>query len=82
VLDGIELRTLYMPDTEAPAEFVFLLPAWRALWTAEVVTHVQHNLYTPQASMILVPTGLLAVIFVVGVSASMGTGAMSADSET
>jgi alkyl sulfatase BDS1-like metallo-beta-lactamase superfamily hydrolase len=46
VLDGIELRTLYTPDTEAPAEFVFHLPAWRALWTAEVVTHVQHNLYT------------------------------------
>jgi alkyl sulfatase BDS1-like metallo-beta-lactamase superfamily hydrolase len=52
VLDGIELRTLYTPDTEAPAEFVFLLPAWRALWTAEVVSHVQHNLYTLRGAQV------------------------------
>jgi alkyl sulfatase BDS1-like metallo-beta-lactamase superfamily hydrolase len=52
VLDGVELRTLYTPDTEAPAEFVFLLPAWGALWTAEVVTHVQHNLYTLRGAQV------------------------------
>ncbi len=52
VLDGVELRTLYTPETEAPAEFVFLLPAWRALWTAEVVTHVQHNLYTLRGAQV------------------------------
>jgi alkyl sulfatase BDS1-like metallo-beta-lactamase superfamily hydrolase len=52
VLDGVELQTLYTPDTEAPAEFVFLLPAWRALWTAEVVTHVQHNLYTLRGAQV------------------------------
>jgi alkyl sulfatase BDS1-like metallo-beta-lactamase superfamily hydrolase len=52
VLDGVELQTLYTPDTEAPAEFVFLLPAWRALWTAEVVSHVQHNLYTLRGAQV------------------------------
>jgi alkyl sulfatase BDS1-like metallo-beta-lactamase superfamily hydrolase len=52
VLDGIELRTLYTPDTEAPAEFVFYLPSWHALWTAEVVTHVQHNLYTLRGAQV------------------------------
>lgn len=52
VLDGVELQTLSTPDTEAPAEFVFLLPAWRALWTAEVVTHVQHNLYTLRGAQV------------------------------
>ena len=52
VLDGIELRTMYTPDTEAPAEFVFHLPAWGALWTAEVVTHVQHNLYTLRGAQV------------------------------
>jgi alkyl sulfatase BDS1-like metallo-beta-lactamase superfamily hydrolase len=52
VLDGVELRTLYTPDTEAPAEFVFLLPAWGALWTAEVVTHVLHNLYTLRGAQV------------------------------
>jgi alkyl sulfatase BDS1-like metallo-beta-lactamase superfamily hydrolase len=51
-LDGVELQTLYTPDTEAPAEFVFLLPAWGALWTAEVVTHVQHNLYTLRGAQV------------------------------
>jgi alkyl sulfatase BDS1-like metallo-beta-lactamase superfamily hydrolase len=52
VLDGVEFRTLYTPDTEAPAEFVFHLPAWRALWTAEVVTHVLHNLYTLRGAQV------------------------------
>ena len=52
VLDGVELQTMYTPDTEAPAEFVFHLPAWRALWTAEVVTHVQHNLYTLRGAQV------------------------------
>src|SRR6056297_321298 len=52
VLDGVELRTLYTPDTEAPAEFVFFLPAFEALWTAEVVTHVQHNLYTLRGAQV------------------------------
>jgi alkyl sulfatase BDS1-like metallo-beta-lactamase superfamily hydrolase len=52
MLDGVELQTMYTPDTEAPAEFVFLLPAWRALWTAEVVTHVQHNLYTLRGAQV------------------------------
>jgi alkyl sulfatase BDS1-like metallo-beta-lactamase superfamily hydrolase len=52
VLDGVELQTLYTPDTEAPAEFVFFLPAWQALWTAEVVTHVLHNLYTLRGAQV------------------------------
>ncbi len=52
VLDGVELQTLYTPDTEAPAEFVFLLPAWKALWTAEVVSHLQHNLYTLRGAQV------------------------------
>jgi alkyl sulfatase BDS1-like metallo-beta-lactamase superfamily hydrolase len=52
VLDGVELATLYTPDTEAPAEFVFHLPAWNALWTAEVVTHVLHNLYTLRGAQV------------------------------
>jgi alkyl sulfatase BDS1-like metallo-beta-lactamase superfamily hydrolase len=52
MLDGVELQTMYTPDTEAPAEYVFLLPAWRALWTAEVVTHVQHNLYTLRGAQV------------------------------
>ena len=52
VLDGVEVETLYTPDTEAPAEFVFFLPAWRALCTAEVVTHTFHNLYTLRGAQV------------------------------
>jgi alkyl sulfatase BDS1-like metallo-beta-lactamase superfamily hydrolase len=51
-LDGVELETLYTPDTEAPAEFVFFLPAWRALCTAEVVSHTMHNLYTLRGAQV------------------------------
>ncbi len=52
VLDGVEVQTLYTPDTEAPAEFVFFLPAWDALCTAEVVTHNLHNLYTLRGAQV------------------------------
>ena len=51
-LDGVELETLFTPDTEAPAEFVFFLPAWRALCTAEVVSHTMHNLYTLRGAQV------------------------------
>jgi alkyl sulfatase BDS1-like metallo-beta-lactamase superfamily hydrolase len=52
VLDGVVFETLYTPDTEAPAEFVFFLPAWGALCTAEVVTHNLHNLYTLRGAQV------------------------------
>jgi alkyl sulfatase BDS1-like metallo-beta-lactamase superfamily hydrolase len=34
------------PESEAPAEFMFYLPRWRAFCTAEDATHTLHNLYT------------------------------------
>ena len=52
ILDGVALQTLYTPDTEAPAEFVFFLPAWSALCTTEVVTHTLHNLYTLRGAQV------------------------------
>jgi alkyl sulfatase BDS1-like metallo-beta-lactamase superfamily hydrolase len=52
VLDGVEVQTLYTPDTEAPAEFVFFLPGWGALCTAEIVTHTLHNLYTLRGAQV------------------------------
>jgi alkyl sulfatase BDS1-like metallo-beta-lactamase superfamily hydrolase len=52
VLDGVEVETMYTPDTEAPAEFVFFLPAWGALCTSEVVTHNLHNLYTLRGAQV------------------------------
>lgn len=55
----------------AVAGFGFIVASW--------VT--AHTGFSSQAGTILLPTGVLTLIFVIGVSASMGTGAMSADSE-
>ena len=36
----------YTPDSEAPAELAFYLPAQKAYCGAEIVNHTMHNLYT------------------------------------
>ncbi|MCB1397345.1 MAG: MBL fold metallo-hydrolase [Rhodobacter sp.] len=46
VLDGVEFVFQMAPDTEAPAEFLFYLPAFRTLCGAELATRTMHNLYT------------------------------------
>ncbi len=46
VLDGVEFIFQHAPDTEAPSELTFYLPATRVLAIAELAMHVQHNLYT------------------------------------
>lgn len=51
-LGGVVFETLYTPETEAPAELVFFLPAWQALCTAEIVTHTLHNLYTLRGAQV------------------------------
>ena len=45
-IDGQEFVFQYAPDSEAPAEFTFYLPAFQAFCGAEVVSHNLHNLYT------------------------------------
>ena len=45
-IDGIELKVLMAPESEAPAEFMFYLPKYKAFCAAEDVTHTLHNLYT------------------------------------
>jgi len=45
-LDGIELKVIMAPESEAPAEFMFYLPRYKAFCAAEDVTHTLHNLYT------------------------------------
>lgn len=45
-LAGLEFVFLNAPHSEAPAELLFYLPAYRALCAAEDVTHNLHNLYT------------------------------------
>ncbi|MFT6365231.1 MAG: alkyl sulfatase BDS1-like metallo-beta-lactamase superfamily hydrolase [Bacteroidia bacterium] len=46
VIDGVEFEFMDLSGTEAPSEFVFYLPQFRALHTAEVVSGTLHNVLT------------------------------------
>ncbi|MGH7288295.1 MAG: alkyl/aryl-sulfatase [Myxococcota bacterium] len=45
-LDGVPFLFQYTPDSEAPAELAFYLPAQKAYCGAEIVNRTMHNLYT------------------------------------
>lgn len=45
-IDGIELQVLMAPESEAPSEFMFYLPKYKAFCAAEDACHTLHNLYT------------------------------------
>jgi alkyl sulfatase BDS1-like metallo-beta-lactamase superfamily hydrolase len=49
-IDGIDLIFQNTPGTEAPAEFNFYFPQFKALCMAENCTHTLHNLYTPRGA--------------------------------
>lgn len=51
-IDGIEFRFINAPGTEAPAEFMFYLPQFHALCTAELATGTMHNLLTLRGAQI------------------------------
>jgi alkyl sulfatase BDS1-like metallo-beta-lactamase superfamily hydrolase len=51
-IDGVEFDFLDAANTEAPAEFLFYLPRWRALHTTEVATKTMHNLLTLRGAQI------------------------------
>lgn len=46
IIDGVRFLFQYVPDSEAPAELAFYLPAIKAYCGAEIVSHTLHNLYT------------------------------------
>ena len=41
-----------VPGAEAPVEFMFHLPEMRAFCSAEIATHVMHNVYTPRGAQV------------------------------
>jgi alkyl sulfatase BDS1-like metallo-beta-lactamase superfamily hydrolase len=45
-IDGVDIHVLMAPESEAPAEFMFYLPRYKAFCAAEDATHTLHNLYT------------------------------------
>jgi len=51
-IDGVSFEFLDAGGTEAPSEFVFYLPQFRALHTAEVATRNFHNVLTPRGALV------------------------------
>jgi alkyl sulfatase BDS1-like metallo-beta-lactamase superfamily hydrolase len=52
VLDGITFDFQMTPGTEAPAEFVFFLPQFKALCMSEITSHHLHNVYTLRGAQV------------------------------
>lgn len=51
-IDGVVFEFLDAGGTEAPSEFVFYLPQYNALHTAEVATRNFHNILTPRGALV------------------------------
>lgn len=51
-IDGIDIEFQMTPGTEAPAEFVFYLPQFKALCMSEITSHHLHNVYTPRGAQV------------------------------
>lgn len=51
-IDGVVFEFIDAAGTEAPAEFMFYLPAQRALHTAEVATATLHNILTMRGAVV------------------------------
>lgn len=51
-VDGVEIIFQMTMGTEAPAEFVFYLPDFRALCMSEITSHHLHNVYTPRGAQV------------------------------
>ena len=51
-IDGIEIEFQMTMGTEAPAEFVFYLPQFKAQCMSEITSHHLHNVYTPRGAQV------------------------------
>jgi alkyl sulfatase BDS1-like metallo-beta-lactamase superfamily hydrolase len=51
-IDGLAFDFLDAGGTEAPSEFVFFIPAYKALHTTEVVTRTLHNVLTLRGAQV------------------------------
>ncbi len=52
IVDGVEIVFQLTPGAEAPQEFMFYLPEFRAFGQAEIINRTQHNLLTPRGAQI------------------------------
>lgn len=51
-VDGVPMVFQFTPDTEAPREMNTYIPEYKALWMAENVTAVLHNIYTLRGTLV------------------------------
>lgn len=51
-IDGLAFDFMDAGGTEAPSEFIFYIPAYKALHTTEVVTHNLHNILTLRGAQV------------------------------
>ncbi|PHS38423.1 MAG: hypothetical protein COA91_07930 [Robiginitomaculum sp.] len=51
-VDGVKIVFQLTPGAEAPQEFMFYLPKFRAFAQAEIINRTQHNLLTPRGAQI------------------------------
>ncbi|MCD8164737.1 MAG: MBL fold metallo-hydrolase [Bacteroides sp.] len=52
VVDGLEFIFQYTPETEAPAEMMFYLPAKKVFFCAELATRTLHSLLPPRGTKV------------------------------
>ena len=51
-VDGIEMEFIMALESEAPSEFMFYMPKYKAFCQAEVINHTFHNMYTPRGAKV------------------------------
>jgi len=51
-VDGIEMEFILALEAEAPSEFMFYMPKYKAFCQAEIINHTLHNMYTPRGAKV------------------------------
>jgi alkyl sulfatase BDS1-like metallo-beta-lactamase superfamily hydrolase len=51
-VDGIEMEFIMALGAEAPSEFMFYLPKFKAFCQAEIINHTLHNMLTPRGAKV------------------------------
>lgn len=52
VIDGVKFEFQMVPETEAPSEMNFFLPAQKTLYISEIATCTMHNVQTPRGALV------------------------------
>ncbi len=51
-IDGVEFEFIMALGAEAPSEFMFYLPQFKAFCQAEIINHTLHNMLTPRGAKV------------------------------